>query len=233
MSVNLKIPCNENLKEIGIFNRIQALYIPVGVTVNVSFLETPKDDELFPLTRLVSDKNSSGEMVAEARRCFLHITGTSAEDMILICSNVTPDGGYIDVEELEELALEASTKSVIEGLDKIINPYQAPVNTSASDTNTTLTTILSKTLASDKIKIILNVASLTADGFSQIYVKVDGIIVGVASMQRTGTYDSFYFDNNVVIELDNINGSLLEIASETYDATKPNNYILQEFTLKP
>lgn len=114
MSEKLKISCNEKRKEIGVFNHLKVLYIPVGVTIQVSFKDTPADEELYPLTDIVADVDSLGEMVENARRCFLHIEGTSSENMIIIASNVTPTDGFIMVEQAKVIALESSTKSAIE-----------------------------------------------------------------------------------------------------------------------
>ena len=105
MSIKKKIPCNQEVKEIGVFNRIDVLSIPIGVTLSISFVETPRENQLFPLTEYVADKDADGNYIEKARRCFLHINGVSADFIELVVSNVTPESGYVEIQQARELVL--------------------------------------------------------------------------------------------------------------------------------
>jgi len=233
MSLNLNIPCNETRKEIGIFNHIKVLYIPVGVSVMVSFKDTPKDDELYPLTDIVADLDALGEMVENAKRCFFHIEGTSAEDIKIIASNVTSEGGYVDVIQKETLALEQRTKEVIEGLDKIINPYNLPTKIQGQSTSTSLVSVLNKTLTCDKIRVTISLhnKSNTNDIIGSLgYMEIDGYVVG--SIGGWGDSNGRSMEYNYTFEMENINGSILDISHDNDSTARIFSYLVEEYTLK-
>lgn len=119
MSQKIYVPCNDSKQEIGVFNHLKVLYIPSGVTVEVSFNHTPRPEEIYPLTDTVADLDSNGYFV-DAKRCFLHITGIDVEDIQLIASNVTPEDGYVKVDQQATVGLELTTKKAIE--DSIFAP---------------------------------------------------------------------------------------------------------------
>lgn len=114
MSKPLFIQSNEPIKNIGVFNKIQVVHIPFGVSLSVAFKDTPSQDEIFPLTASIADRDFEGDFVEDARECYLHIEGTNVDDIILICSNVTKESGYVDVQNKHTVALETDTKNAIE-----------------------------------------------------------------------------------------------------------------------
>ncbi len=235
MSLKLLIPCNEDRKEIGIFNHIKALSIPTGVSVLVSFKDTPKDNELYPLSDIIADLDANGEMVENARRCWFHITGTSSEDIEIIASNVTPDGGFIDVKQLQTLALESTTKDAIETLantlGNMIEPYGLPSFVYAETNSGSQTTLIEKTLSCDKIKVILNVSRDTDtnnrfDGL--IFAHIDGKFIASAGENGNGNGNPIQY-----FELENIRGKVLKIRGcRAGDGNITASFTLQEYTLK-
>lgn len=235
MSILREIPCNEALKEIGVFNYVKVVYIPLGVTVNVSFVVTPTVNELFPLSNYAKDLDAEGNF-RKARRCFLHIDGASAEKIQVICSNVTPDGGYIDLGLAETLALEATTKTAIEtlyaNLAKEINPYQPPVITNGSSNSTVLTTILSKTLSCNKLKVNLSHLQKDVNGLTQgmIAIYINSKLKGFAGgYYDTGRAITLSFNDTIAVE----SGDLLEIKNISNSTLFYGYYSLEEYTLKP
>jgi hypothetical protein len=233
MSQNINVPCNTVLTShsIGIYNYIQVLSIPVGVTVRVAFKHTPRDDERYPLTERIKDLDTDGDF-REPRECFLTTTGTSTSDIKLIVSQIIGDSGYVEVERLNTLALEASTKSAIETLSKEISPYQDPIHYGGIIINTSIVTMLSKTLVSDKINVSLFKGmgeTYTAVYNSVVSAYLDGNLIAVTRSRTDNTYDSFNDVNQNIIE--GCKGKLLEIKAVN-DSANPVGYFLQEFTKK-
>lgn len=114
MSVNLSVNTNKQIQQIGHFNHLKVVHLPQGVSVNVAFSNTPDDEDMFPLTDIVKDVDSNENLVDFARECFLHITGTSTEDIKIIASNSKDDDGFVIVEPLASVSLETTTKDAIE-----------------------------------------------------------------------------------------------------------------------
>lgn len=232
MTEKLKMPCAIEYKdhELGIYNHIHALYIPVGVLVFISFTNTPNEEDLYPLTDEISHLGSDGELVDEPKQVYIHTTGTSAEDIILICSGVGTGEDHIKVKPLNSLALEPTTKAVIENLDKLINPYQEPVLTPFESNATSLTTLISKTLTCDRIKInhIGAMSTITnhCNGSCQIFLDGNRI-------DTSGGYGGTTSTGQSHLDITNVKGKLLEIKQISGGGTYVTVGLLQEFTKKP
>lgn len=235
MTDNLYIPCNEQLinHKLGIFNHIHALHIPTGVNAFISFTNTPGDQKKYPLTDVIQDLDNRGNLVAEPRQAYLHTTGTSAEDINIIGSEVNTDGGYIAVKPQDTISLEPSTKAIIEGLDKITNPYQLPTLTTGQSNSTTAVDLINKTLSCDKIIVTLNIGRMAGTILDQdgwIGLNIDGNLVATAGgggAQVSGA-------GHVEMELEDVNGKTLQIRGlvESSGSADKIGYTLQEYTLK-
>lgn len=181
MSQKIYVPCNNSKQEIGAFNHLKVIYIPSGVSVEVSFTHTPRPEEIYPLTDIVADRDGQGNIVEDAKRCFVHITGTSAEDIQLIASNITPEDGYVEVTPLKTVQLQETTKSVLENLtlaalDKIVNKYDDPVITRVNTNSLTEISIFSKLMTCDKVEMEFDCMHSNG-GHSMFTPRVDGATI--------------------------------------------------------
>ncbi len=111
-------------------------------------------------------------------------------------------------------------------LDKVIKPYNIPTLSIAQTNNSGITTLLNKTLTSDKI--LINLSYGNGDGGqyqSGIVAKLDGVLVCGQLAYASGL-------TNSKTTLEDIKGKTLTIEGRTGDSTVFVAFSLQEYTLK-
>ncbi len=121
--------------------------------------------------------------------------------------------------------------TALEQLDKIINPYQKPISTNGGGELTTLTTVFSKTVTCDKIKVyfsgIRNDNAFFLSGSCQLFLNGNVILTGGgindSAGRDSGNNNGEFFVNS---------GDLIEIKILT-SASHYMFFNIEEYTLKP
>jgi len=118
-------------------------------------------------------------------------------------------------------------------LDKIMNPYQAPLTKSGSTNSSSQISILSYIANCDKVNINLDL-TLQSD-VSQIgnNVGITVLVDGINVLTLFSNYTYKMWQSNNFISLENIRGKAIEIIAKVATSTNTASYFIQEFTLKP
>lgn len=120
--------------------------------------------------------------------------------------------------------------SALVQLDKIMNLYNNAITTIVQTISTTDVTLLSKTLSSDKIKVLLSINASNYQVVENIEASLDG--VKIASIKNVNyNYDSYIY-HNFEFEVENVNGKVLAITGKSVSGVGVTA-TLQEYTLKP
>lgn len=122
----------------------------------------------------------------------------------------------------------------LEQMDKIVNPYQMPtIITGEVDTIAgARTKLLTKSLSCDKIIIDFCPVTYIKNSFSTQHgngtISLDGV-----NICAIGGYNGTSGQFNQRLEIENVNGKVLEIEHYSPTSTYTTTYILQQFKLKP
>jgi hypothetical protein len=217
--------------EIGVFNRVKAISIPSGVTVEVAFVDSARNEYKYPLSDLVELKISP-DVLAEAKNCFIHTVGTSTSDLVLQCSNVSSSNEYVDLKLAETIKqVDRFSGDLLSALDKIVNPHESVLSVGGSN-STSLTTIIDKTLTCDKIRVnfgVYNTSNIYDLNSHGIALFIDGYCV--LNFSKFQNNDGAAISSNTII-IEDTKGKNLKIKALTNSPARPLGYTLEEFTLK-
>lgn len=136
MSLRQFIKCEEELVsyEIGIYNHIKVLNIPVGVEVFISFKNTPNNQEIYPLSDEIKDLDKNGNFRKDVRRAFITTKGANFGEIELICSQVLTDNSFVEVIPKREIRLSDEVSQAIL-LGNFISNGRASQHTILPDSN--------------------------------------------------------------------------------------------------
>lgn len=175
-------------------------------------------------------KNYHAIEATEVKKIFVSADAVTGEAIEIVQAHNSKDFRMItpasDV-NIDEIS--GYSASLITALDKISNPYQNAITTIVETVSTTDITLLNKTLASDKIKVLISTNACNYRIAENIEVALDS--VKIASITNLNyNYDSYKF-HNFEFEVENVKGRILSITGKSASGIGVSA-TLQEFTLK-
>jgi len=165
-------------------------------------------------------------------KIFVSCNAVPGEKITVVQANTAKDFKMVtpasDV-KLSSLGMYEST--ALEQLDKILNPYyQTKVNVGTAS-NSSATTIFSKTMECDKIKVYLTGAfvKVGSGGFQNGSASL--IVDGVECIS-SGGYNGTSGSGTAFIEIEDIKGKTVEIKSYENSSSYLTTFLISEHTLK-